>query len=199
MFRRHERLVGLLRTMKSRKVNTGVERPYPEPRTLSRRLRSYALVLGSALTLASIYAATCQLQLRAEPLAAPRACTLETRLPFYVGFAPGGGLETFEPAAIASRGIVRAVRLWLCDAQQGAAKQTASLRGALLGRRALRAEQLQFDDVPLSRAHVVLAELTQGEPRERGWHVHVARSPEGWSVSRAKDQRLASQAPLRKQ
>ena len=172
---------------------TGVERPYPESRTTPRQLRSRAWVFGCAVSLALIYAGTCQLQLRAEPAVPGQACKVEQKRPFFVGFAKGAGLGSFEPTALASRGVFRAVKQWLCNVEERPATRaghTPSLRVALTEQRTLRAEQIQFDDPPLSRAHLVLAELALGQPRERGWHVHVARGPEGWSVSHASDQRL---------
>ena len=176
---------------------TGVERPYQESGTTPRRLRSRALAFGCAVSLALIYIGTCQLQLRAEPAAPGQVCKIEQKRPFFVGFAKGAGLDSFEPTALASRGVFRAVKQWLCNAEEppaGHTGHTPSLRVALADQRRLRAEQIQFEDGPLSRAHLVLAELALGQPRERGWHVHVARGPEGWSVSHASDQRLAAKA-----
>jgi len=172
-----------------------VERPPTQPRTTARplpqlaRLRQLALPVACACSLALIYLATWQLQ--TQPAAAREGCTVEQKRPMFVGFARGGDLESFEPAAIASRLIFRSVRQWLCQTEAvGTASPTPSLRSALGARRSLRAEQIQFEDVPLTRAHLVLAELSRGAPRERGWHVHVARGREGWSVARARDQRV---------
>ena len=182
---------------------TGVERSYPpESRTSLRPLRKRVLAIGCVLGLGLIYAATWQLQPSAEPAAPNQACKVEQKRPLFVGFASGGGLDSFEPAALSSRGIFRAVKQWLCNAQEPPAARTGhtpSLRVALHDQRTMRAERIQFDDAPLSRAHLVLAELALGQPRERGWHVHVARNPEGWSVSHASDHALADKAPLRAQ
>jgi hypothetical protein len=194
---RYERQAGLPGTAKSRKVMTGVERPYPDSRTSPQKLHSRALAVGCAIGLAFIYVGTCQLQLRAEPAAASSTCKLEQKRPLFVGFAKGSGLDSFEPTALASRGVYRTVKQWLCNAQERPAARTGhtpSLLVALTDQRLLRAEQIQFDDAPLQRAHLVLAELSLGQPRERGWHVHVARGPEGWSVSHVSDQRLAAKA-----
>jgi len=175
---------------------TGVERPYPNLRTTARRLRNRALLFGCALCLGLIYVGTSQLQLHAAPAVQSMRCSVAQKRPLFVGFAHGGDLDSFEPAALASRDIYRAVKQWLCESSQPPSARTGhtpSLRVALLDRRPLRAEQIQFDNVPLSRAHVVLAQLGLERPyapSERGWHVHVARSPEGWSVSHASDQRL---------
>ena len=194
---RCERQSGLPGSSNWRKVMTGVERPYPESGTSPQRLRSRAWAFGCAVGLALIYVGTCQLQLHAAPAAAGSLCKLEQKRPLFVGFAKGAGLDRFEPTALASRGVYRAVRQWLCISDELPAARvghTPSLRVALTDQRPLRAEQIQFDDAPLQRAHLVLAELALGQPRERGWHVHVARGPEGWSVSHASDQRLAAKA-----
>lgn len=178
---------------KWRKVMTGVERPYPELRATAHTLRARALVIGCALVLALIYAATLQLQPTAASPALSGRCNMQQKRRLFVGFAPGGGLNGFEPAAIASRDILGAVKRWLCESRELSAGHTPSLRQALHDQRALRAERIMFDDVALSRAHLELAQLGQGraaQPGERGWHVHVARGPQGWGVSHASDQRL---------
>jgi hypothetical protein len=175
------------------KVMRSVERPHPELRTTARKLRQRVILLGCGLALGLIYVAT--MQLSAANAARPMRCSIAQRSPFFVGFAPGGSLDSFEPAALASREILHATRQWLCQDMEPASLRSQSLRQALRERHALRAEQIQFEDVPLSRAHLVLAQLAGANlPSESGWHVHVARGAGGYRVTHTSDQRLPANA-----
>lgn len=131
-------------------------------------------------------------------------CEISQHKPLFVAFGRGMGLESFEEAALASHAIVRRVKHWACDDPASAYTAIPSLQLALAAQ-GVSLERVQFDDIGLSQAHVVLAGATagrghgrnDGHPRHTGnerrtgsrWRVDLKRGADdisAWSVTRSR-------------
>jgi hypothetical protein len=120
----------------------------------------------------------------------PAHCNVAQKTPLYVGFAEGMTLDSFEPAAEASRAIWYGFKAWLCEASadpKDRAPRPHALHAALAAQHAVRVEQVQFDDPAMFRAHVVLLDLAADPAVPSGWHVHLERSDDGWHVTTVAD------------
>lgn len=127
---------------------------------------------------------TAQPQLHAAPKvhAASSACRIQQRAPLFVGFAPGATLNSFEESAIASRKIVREVKHWVCGASTSLSVAVPSLQLAFARSEALELSRVQFDDLDLVHAHVVLSSMRSAGEQEH-WRVDLSRQPEEqWRV-----------------
>jgi len=104
---------------------------------------------------------------------------IQQRAPLYVGFAPDARLDSFEKSAVASRDIVLEIKHWGCDASTSMNVAVPSLQLAFARSVSVRIERVQFDDVALVHAHVM---LSSGENQQ--WRVDLTRDAEvGWTVT----------------
>jgi hypothetical protein len=126
--------------------------------------------------------------------AGSRPCSLVQKTPLFVAFAPGMVLDDFEPAAHASRDILRRLKATLCRGlaqRDNAALVTPSLQAALAARRPVQSRELRFDDRNFTRAHVVLAGLSLSNARTVAWHAHFERRDTDWSLARTSEEHIA--------
>ncbi|HTU61779.1 MAG TPA: hypothetical protein VMF89_25155 [Polyangiales bacterium] len=116
------------------------------------------------------------------PVLSP-ACVIQQRAPLFVGFAPGARLDSFEDSALASRDIVREIKHWGWDASTSMTVAVPSLQLAFARSAAVLIERLQFDDVELAHAHVMLSS-GESTPKQQHWRADLTRGAEaGWTVT----------------
>jgi hypothetical protein len=121
-------------------------------------------------------------------------CSLVQKKPLFVAFAPGMVLDDFEPAARASRDILRGLKATLCKRAPRSADvlMTPSLRAALATRRPVQSSEVRFDDRNFSHAHVVLSDISRPKQSAVAWRAHFERAETGWTVTRTSDEPIAA-------
>jgi hypothetical protein len=126
-----------------------------------------------------------------DPAAATAACSIARKHRVYVGMADGVDLDDYERAAGEAHSIMSLVKAGLCTPGRGGSQQllTPSLRSALEAGRRVQLAEVQFDDVALAHAHVLLrSNATSGSTTIDGaWRVHVHRDA-AWQIDTVRDE-----------
>jgi len=136
---------------------------------------------------------------RGTARALPResGCSLGTKKPFYVAFAPGMTLDAFETAAVAAHDILRELKAQLCApaASNRPPKHVSpSLYGALSARVPVQSCELGFEERSLERAHVNLARVHPDREGDATWRAHLVRRNAVWSLTRVTDEAAPERA-----